>query len=182
MRIIIALAAAALALAGCSSQSATAPTDESPRGTNTPAASSAEPTETASSAAPEEDDGTARFGQTYTYENGLAVTVGKPKAFKPSQGAAGAESGDPAVKFTVRLVNNTGKKYDPVLFTATVQSGNTEGSQVYDSGKGIEGTPSTSLLNGREVEFPMVFAVADPKDIVMDVSPGFDYEAVIFAS
>lgn len=181
MRIAIAFAAACLVLAGCSQQAAESPTQETPRGTNAPSASesaaapSEEPTEEPS------DDGVAQFGETYTWEDGIAVTISKPKPFKPSESAAGGENGE-ALKFTVRIVNGTDAKYDPSLFSATVQSGNKEAEQVFDSAKEINGAPSTSVLKGREVEFPIVFAVSDPKDIVMDVAPDYEHETVTFTS
>jgi hypothetical protein len=72
--------------------------------------------------------------------------------------------------------------YDPATFSASVQSGSTEEDQVYDSANGIGGTPSTILLPGRESVFRMASGGTDPADLVMEVTPGFEYESAIFTS
>ncbi|MGY1822748.1 hypothetical protein [Geodermatophilus sp. SYSU D00079] len=124
-----------------------------------------------------------RFGETYTYENGLAVTVGPPQPYTPSDSAAVGEPAPPAfVVFDVTVVNGTTGNYDPVSFSASLQSGVTEEEQVYDSANGIGGTPSTTLLPGRESVFRLAFGATDPADLVMEVSPSFEYESAIFTS
>jgi len=82
---------------------------------------------------------------------------------------------------TVRIVNGTSENWDPSLFYATLQSGNQEASQVYDSGQ-LGDSPSTSLLPGREVQFQIAFGVNDPADLVLEVAPDFTYKNVIFHS
>ncbi len=123
----------------------------------------------------------ATFGQTYTYTDGLAVTVSKPAPYKPSQYAA-CDKASAYVMFTMTLKNGTGKAFDPAVFHQTVQSGSAEAGSCFDSGKDIGGSPNTKLLNGRTVIWKVAYGVADAKDIVMEVTPSFDYDSVIFAS
>lgn len=186
-RVLPAIAAAAallLALTGCLSTSAS-PTTEEPRGNNASAvgttggstAASSAPGSSASSEAP--DDGTATFGKSFAWKDGLSVTVGAPTEFKPSTYAAG-HTNKHAVKFTVKIVNKTGKPFDPVLFHATVQSGSTEGSAIFDTGNKIGGAPSTKILNGREVTFTIAFSVDNKADIVMEVTPDFEHDSVLY--
>ena len=78
-------------------------------------------------------------------------------------------------------MNKTGKPWDPSLISATVQSSNKEGEQVYDSEK-LGDEPSTKLLKGREVKFKIAFGVADPKDLVLEIAPDFEHESAIFTS
>lgn len=109
------------------------------------------------------------------------MTVGPPEPFTPSDSAAHDDS--PAyAAFQVTIVNGSDANYDPVAFGATVQSTNVEGSQVFDSAQGYEGPPMTPVLPGRESTFRIAFGVADPADIVMQVSPGFEYEPVIYTT
>ena len=121
------------------------------------------------------------FGQTYTWEDGLSVTISAPVAFTPSEFAA-LEDAAAYVLFDVVIVNGTSENYDPVIFTTTVQSGTAEGSRVFDGASGLGGSPSTALLAGREVTFKIGYGVADPADIVMEVRPGFDYDSAIFTT
>ncbi len=118
-------------------------------------ASSAPPTSaaaTSASPAPESDQ--VRFGQAFTWEDGLSVKVSPGAAFTPSPYAA-ADKAAAYLAFTITVVNNTKKPYDPALFSATVQSSNTEASTVFDSEAGLLGPPSTTLLAGRQSVFKL---------------------------
>ncbi|MFZ5850350.1 MAG: hypothetical protein ACOYY2_03010 [Actinomycetota bacterium] len=178
---LIPLALGALLLAGCTSGSAG---DAEPTGTNAPAATTAaaesepEPPAETTPAAP----AYAAFGQTYTWDDGLAVTVSPPAPFTPSETAAFTES--PAyLAFEVKVVNGTAEPYEPAVLYLTLQSGNTEASQVFDVGEaGLAGPPATPLLPGREAVFKVGFGVADPADLVMQVAPGFEYDPAIFTT
>jgi len=129
------------------------------------------------------DSDTAKFGGAgFTWTDGLAVKVSKPAAFTPSDTAAGSDQFDKFVVMTVTITNGSKAKYDPSLFYMTVSSGDQEADQVYDSAQGISGSPSTSVLAGRSVTFKQAFGVKDPKDIVAEVRPGFDYDSAIFTS
>jgi len=66
--------------------------------------SEAQPAEEASDEAPE--DSTLTFGETYKYEDGVSIRVGKPKPFKPSEYAAADEA--PAyLSFEVNVIRST---------------------------------------------------------------------------
>ncbi|MCI1748852.1 MAG: hypothetical protein LKI24_12670 [Acidipropionibacterium sp.] len=183
--IIAALAGVSLLFVGCGVSASQ--TDDAGHGSNTPSAS-ATPTAGessdaggAQSAQETATDTVAKFGSAYVYQDGLSVTVSAPKAFEPSEYAAGTDNFKHFVSFEVRIVNKTGKPWDPSLFSATVQSDNEEGEEVFDDG--LEGAPQTKLLNGRETKFAVAYGVANPKDIVMEVNPDMiDHDAVMFQS
>lgn len=178
-RILISVAAALL-LTGCASTSGTS-TDETPRGANAPASSGAgEPEESTQET---EETGTVTFGESFTWTDGLAVTVSKPKKFRPSEYASYDDEAKANLMFNFRVVNNTGEAFDMALFYVTMQSGNTEAEQIFDTDKELEGSPSTKLLDGRESEFKVGFSVMDPNDLVMEINPdSFTYESAIFTS
>jgi hypothetical protein len=181
--IIAALAGVALIFTGCGVPASE--TGDAGEGSNVPAAAESsaadgQATEPAGDRSSADQDAVARFGSAYTYTDGLSVTVSAPKAFTPSEYAADEGKYDNYVKFEVRIVNKTGKTMDPSMFTATVQSDNEEGDEVYDSEGGLEGAPSTKLLNGRESKFTVGYGIANPEDIVMEVNPDFDHEPVMF--
>lgn len=170
-----ALGLAALLLAGCGGTTGSTDSSE-PAGTN------ADSTTAAAEPAADQGDGTTKFGGTYTYEDGLSVTVSTPKKFKPSEYAF-VEDAEAYVAMTVKIVNKTGKPYDPSMFYATMQSGNEEAEQVFDSENDFNGNPDTKVLNGREVKFKIGYGVKDPKDLVLEVTPEpITYEATIFTS
>ncbi len=193
---------AAAVLAGCTSTPGQQATGTPPTGENRPPSSTSPPASpapqsTASSDPTEEEvgdppvhdiqpvepaeDPELRFGQSFSYEDGLPVTVGKPQPFRPSETAAFDRA--PAYRsFTVTIVNKTGRRFDPATFTTTVQSSNEEAEAVYDTARGIEGSPSTTLLNGRETKFRIAYGLQDPKDVVMEVNPSFDHEAVVYTT
>lgn len=169
---LVAGLSALVLLAGCSSNSATQQ-ESAPAGDNRPA--------TAAASASKANDSLGKFGAAYVWKDGLSVTVGAPEGYEPGKYAAGTEGFDQFVVFDVTVVNKTGELWDPVLFSASVQSGNTEGSAVFDSAQ-LPDRPTTKLLDGREVTFKMAFGVADPADIVMEVRPDFTHSSVIFQS
>lgn len=177
------IAATVLVLAGCGGTSG-APS-EGDAGTNRPTTSSSEsPADTAadSPAAEEAGDGTQKFGDSYKYEDGLTVTVSKPAKFKPSDVSFVSKPQKDYRQFTITVVNKTGKPYDPSMFTASLQSGNEEMEEIFDSAKGFEGSPTTKVLNGRETKFKIGFGAADPADMVLELAPGFEYQSAIFTS
>lgn len=174
---------AAMLTSSCAGMAAN-PVSTAPEGDNRPPASVAtyapeegtpepalEPTTT--------DDGVEELGATYLWADGLAVTVSTPSDYQPSEYAAGTDGFSRFVVFDVTIVNNTGTVWEPALFRATVQSANQEASKVYDSGN-LPDEPTTKLLNGREATFTMAFGVADPADLVVEVTPDWDHQSVLF--
>lgn len=149
------------------------PTATTPVATETTEAPSEEPSETP-------DDTTVAFGKTFTWENGVSATVSAPKSYRSSGNGIGGEKFKYAVIFTVTIVNKSGKAYDPSIASATVQSADAEGDQIFDSSNDLGGTPDTKVLNGRQTKFKMAFGVANPKDVVVEFSPGFEYNSAIW--
>jgi hypothetical protein len=190
MRIRTALTAAAassvLLLGACSSTESTGTAEEAPVGSNADVEES-EPSqdeESPSEGASDEpvDDGIAEFGETYTFEDDIALTVSEPKPFKPSQYAATGNKFKNFQRFTVTVVNGSDVAYDPTMIYATMQSGDAEAEEVYDTQNGLEGSPQTKVLPGRQTKFDIGFGVKNPSDLVMEIAPGFEYDSVIFTN
>ena len=119
------------------------------------------------------------LGQTFTYENGLAVLVSDPQPYEPSSFVRDMTPAAAYLAFDVTVVNGTPDAYEPIAFYATAQSDNVEAQQVFDSEK-LALPPSTPLLPGRESKFKIAFGVANPDDLVLMVRPGFDYEKILY--
>lgn len=124
------------------------------------------------------DDMTVKFGNTYQYEDGVSVLVGNPTKFHPSEYAVTGK-GSP-VEMQVTVKNGSKKAYDPAVFSMTASSGQAEAEQIFDSEKGLNGSPSTKVLPGKTVKFKVGFSVKNPKDLTVEVSPGFEYENAIY--
>ncbi len=162
-------------------ETVTAPPGAAPEETEE-VTSEAEPTSEDSAPAGEVSQGQANFGDTWTWEDGTEVTVSKPEPFKPGEYSFGGEGYDDHVKFTVTVQNGTGEALDLSLFYMTMQSGRSEAEEVFDSDSGMEGSPSTTLLDGRSVDFTAGFGVEDPDDLVLELTPSFDHDAAIFTN
>jgi hypothetical protein len=121
------------------------------------------------------------FGETVTYDDGLAVTVSAPEAFTPGEYAAGADQAA-AVVFTITITNGTDANFDPTLAYPSVASSGVEGSSVYDSDASLD-QPSTAVPAGQSVSWRAAFSVADPAQLILEISPGpFEYDSIVFQS
>lgn len=159
----------------------TASSSSTSKSSSSASSSSASTTADSSSSAAGAATELAAFGDTYKWDNGLEVTIAAPTPFTPSEYAtvAGAAA---YLTFSVTIINNTGATYDPIQFSVYAQSGSKEASEIYDSANGYNGTPSTSILDGRQSAFNVGFGVSDPSDLVLEVRPGYDYNQTYFTT
>jgi hypothetical protein len=175
-RLTITLASAAmlgLALTGCSQS---APSDVSDK-----AVSAEKPQQTTTpSPEPSKANLNPKFGETVTYD-GLEVNVSAGAPFTPSEYAAGGTQPN-NVAYTVTVKNTSTKNYDPTLFSVTASSAGSEATSVFDSEAGFEGAPQTSVTPGQTITFKQGFNLANPDDVTMDVSPGFEYQAATYTN
>jgi hypothetical protein len=167
--ILVLSAAVALSLSACMTGAPDA----------SPAAGSNRPSATASAAAEAPKSENSKFGESYTFSNGVVVTVSAPQPLTPSEFASkGTEPN--FLAFDVTVVNGTQENFDPSLFYVTLQSANAEATGVYDAEISIP--PQTALLPGREVTWKVGYGVLDTNDLVMEVTPGVEYVGRIFTN
>jgi hypothetical protein len=163
----------ALLCCACVATSESNPEDNLPTGENRPTVESRPPSSAPTvTATPRQE--TLAFGKSYTWHDGVTVTVGKPKKFQPSEYAA-AEKAKRYLKFTVTVVNKSDKHINLGLTYVNVQSSNKEADQVFDSASGLYGPPDTKVLKGRTSEFDVGFGVDDTKDLVMEIALHGDF-------
>lgn len=168
------------------------PTSGSNRPADTTTSSSAASTETVTETAepveaepePETsltgtDPGILKLGESFTYSDGLQVTISQPTAMTSSEWAY-PESAQ-GLAFDVTIVNGTDAKYDPSMGYLTAQIGNTEAEEIFDTENGYDGVPSTSVLPGREATFKVAFAGTDSTNLVVEYTPGdWDRGGLVF--
>ncbi|MEJ2888773.1 hypothetical protein [Actinomycetospora aeridis] len=118
------------------------------------------------------------FGQTFTYADGLAVTVSEPTSYEPSSYAAG-NTNPYAYSVTVRVTNNTGTAFDPVLLQTAMSTGGAPASQIFDAETGTP--PQNQLQPGRSMTYEVAFSTTtNSGEAQVDVTPSFDHEAAVF--
>lgn len=144
------------------------PTNVAPQSSVAPS-SSVGPSSSAPSVSRKPKRATLAFGKSYTWRDGVRVTVGKPRTFKPSRYAV-VEKSKHYVKFPITVVNKAEKPIDIGWTHINVQSKDKEADQFYDSLSGLKGPPAKKVSKGREATFEVGFAVADPDDLTMELA------------
>lgn len=154
------------------------PTESSSQSSTTPEPEPTTEPEPESSLTDTEGPGILALGESFTYSDGLQVTVGKPQKMVSSEWAS--PSGTAGLVMDVTIVNGSPTPFDPSMGYATAQSGNTEAEEIFDSENGLEGSPSTSVLPGREVTYKMAFAGTDLDSFVLEFATSFEHGPLIF--
>jgi hypothetical protein len=120
------------------------------------------------------------FGQTFTYADGLAVTVDQPTTYRSSSTAAG-DVNPHAYSVTVRITNNTGAAFDPVLLQVAMSTGGDQASQIYDSANDMGDRPQNQLQPGRSLTYELAFSTtAASGEAQVDVVPSFSHDHAVF--
>jgi hypothetical protein len=138
-------------------------------------------TESAATEESQVPDGIGEFGQVVSWD-GVDMVISKPKTFEPSQYAAGADEFPDTVILNVKLTNTGDDPFDPTLVYLTASSAEQEASMVFDAEQKIEAPPTTSVLPGKSVKWSVVLNVADADDLLVEVSPDFALEPVLFST
>ena len=135
---------------------------------------------TESSDEPDGDTGPVKIGQTFTYEDGLKVSVVSAKKDTAGQDPFEGSPGDPTAIITIKITNGTAKKFAAGDVWVDVSYG-TYGevtSDLYEF-NGFVGT----ISSGRSKMAKYEFLVEDKKglnDLVIEVNPSSDHDSAIF--
>ncbi|GGW42400.1 DUF4352 domain-containing protein [Streptomyces xantholiticus] len=116
--------------------------------------------------------------ETSVYDDDVRVTVSAPEPYTPGEFAVGHTKGNKAYQVTITIENAGKEKYDANLVTVDARAGKdgVTAEQIFDdkAGAGFEGT----ILPGKKATVTFAFdAPADAKNLTVEVSPGFDYDA-----
>lgn len=122
----------------------------------------------ASSSAPSDQ---AKFGNTATFDSGVAVTV-KAATYKAGKYAT-TLTGKPKnpMLFTITVKNGSTENLEAAMISTTVTSGSEESSAIVDIEKKVTGMSTATVLPGKSLTYTVAYDVKDPKDVQMDVSP-----------
>ena len=134
--------------------------------------------------APKDESTIGAFGQTITWPDGLAVTVSEPQAYQPSSAAATSRAPARYVSLTVTLTNESAKNVEAAGTTMAVTANGTAADQVFDTAKGIGGSPTSTVLPGKSITYTVAFGLPTTAraDLQVEVRPSFGigYQPAIF--
>ncbi len=105
------------------------------------------------------------------------ITLSKPRSFTTS--AMASPGGVPAIGYDVTIVNHGDQAVPPMSLSITASVGDKSSEQVFDSGGGYPGAPTTDLLPGKSVTFPVAF-VDNGGEVLVQFSAFFDGDKVYF--
>ncbi|MFF2275760.1 DUF2510 domain-containing protein [Agromyces sp. NPDC058126] len=131
--------------------------------------------------------GDLAFGETMTWDDGVALTVSAPEPYTPSDLAVGATRAN-SVVFTLTITN--GSTQDVALLPLpTVTAGDQEVSQIFDVGSDVFATgddvgfpPAKTLEPGASVSWRAAWSIDDPTSLTLEAAPSFLYPAVVFTN
>ncbi|GAA1758721.1 DUF2510 domain-containing protein [Agromyces humatus] len=131
--------------------------------------------------------GNLRFGETMTWDDGVALTVSVPEPYTPSEFAVGATRANHVV-FTLTITNNSTEDL-PTLPLPTLSAGDQEVSQIFDIGSEVfepgddVGFPPTATIEpGGSVTWQAAWSVDDPGALTLEVAPSFVYPSATFTN
>lgn len=149
-------------------QSETVATEEATDDTETATEEEAEANDTAD----EVTSSNPTFGDTYTWPDGLAVTISAPEVVEPSEAAAGTVDGQENLSFTITVTNGTGEDIESSMIMLTVVSGGHEASEIFDTDWEY---PTSTILPGKDLTWKVAYSVADPSDLQITVDNVIDF-------
>lgn len=179
MRITIAVASM-LAVAGCGA----APVSSTPP-TSTLSAASAAPSSAATSQSSTSSASahplTKPFGSTFTWDDGLAVTISTPKPFTPKSDLTYQDKVSKTfVMMDVTLRNGSPEPKSPGQLFLAGTTGNRESQRVFDTASGADLEPWAKVLPGREVTWKVAFGVDAGRPFTLQVDFGFDRKGGVY--
>ncbi|WP_234430822.1 DUF4190 domain-containing protein [Streptomyces sp. NRRL F-4489] len=99
------------------------------------------------------------FGEPYTFDNGLKVTVAKPEPFVPDEFANGHAKGNKAVQITVTVVNTGPERVSVETGLPDVNDANGASAELVIDGSGRQKVITGYVLPGRTVVGKYAFSL-----------------------
>lgn len=133
------------------------------------------------------DAGALAFGETMTWDDGVALTVSAPEPYTPSDLAVGATRANHVV-FTLTLTNGSTEDLQP-LPLPSMSAGDQEVSQVVDLGNDLLGPrddvgipPTATIEPGGSISWRAAWSLDDPSSVTLEVAPNFLYPSATFTN
>ncbi|MGR2752817.1 DUF2510 domain-containing protein [Agromyces arachidis] len=127
------------------------------------------------------------FGETMTWDDGVALTVSAPEPYTPSDLAVGATRANHVV-FTLTLTNGSAEALQP-LPLPTLSAGDQDVRRIVDLGDDLLGTaddvgfPPTAVIEpGESITWRVAWSVDDPGSLTVDAAPHPLYPSATFTN
>ena len=117
-----------------------------------------------------------RFGETFRYAGGLAVTVGTPEPFRPAPWVEPRPGTAMRLQVTVR--NRTGTEWKPSQLHVRLLAAFAPATQIFDYDSDVVARPEHRVPPGRSVTFWVGYWVPDTESLAVVFSPGFGYQDI----
>ncbi|WP_244928681.1 hypothetical protein [Nocardioides sp. W7] len=176
---LLAIASIALTTAGCADADpgATAPGPGIDAATaGLPETSTAPTPATTTGATGDAPAPAPRFGRTFRYGGGLAVTVAEPEPFRPSAWVQ-RQAGTP-MRFEITVRNRTGDTWNPSQLHVRLLSAFTPATPIFDHDSQVLARPEERLADRGTVTFSVGFWVGDAEQLALELAPGFGYQPI----
>lgn len=125
------------------------------------------------SAATEAEGGlTKPFGSTFTWDDGVKLTLSEPKVVRPTEimrMLVQNKEFNEIVVINATVVNGTTEPLNPMMVHAQATTGESEAEAVFDSSSGID-PPSADILPGKTAKYKIAFARIKGKEFLVQVS------------
>lgn len=120
------------------------------------------------------------FGQSYSWANGIKVTVAAPKKYTPKDAAESKKYGKEFVTFAITLVNGSKHAYQAqeLLFRAD-SGGESRGRRYYDGD--LPSPPEISLVPGQSATWTWAYGLSTSSTVAVLVAADSDSEEVSYA-
>lgn len=131
--------------------------------------------------------GSLAFGETMTWDDGVALTVSAPEPYTPSEFAVGATRANHVV-VTLTLTNGSTEDLQP-LPLPSMSAGDQEVSQIVDLGNDLLGPaddvgipPTATIEPGASISWRVAWSVDDPSSLTLQVAPHLLYPSATFTN
>ncbi|GAA2804679.1 DUF4190 domain-containing protein [Streptomyces showdoensis] len=144
-----------------------------------PSKGAAEPSADPSDKAPE----ALKFGETFTYEDGIKVTVSKPRAHKPDEFAAGFTKGNKAFQVTVTIVNGSKEAVDITAALPNASDANGAAAEMVFDGSYATKPFEGKVLPGKQAKADFTFGVKPDAagELQVEISPTvLDHDSAVW--
>ncbi|QIQ06962.1 DUF4190 domain-containing protein [Streptomyces liangshanensis] len=118
------------------------------------------------------------FGETYTYENGLKVTVAEPQPFTPDDYVFGHAKGNEAVQVTVTVVNSGKERISVETGLPNVNDADGASTELVIDGSGRQKVITGYVLPGRKSVGKYAFSL--PPDAADRIEVEFSPDAKVW--
>lgn len=127
------------------------------------------------------DNQVATFGQTFTWPDGIAVSVAAPKPYSPGAAAAGNTRGR-AIAITTTITNGSQQLYqfNPFDVGPQVTQGGEAASTIIDIGNNMTDTAAATILPGKSFRYTTAYSVGPKGDLQVQYSEGYGGGQAIF--